>query len=60
MQRVVIPTATILTRNVRETANRLGYQIVMGESVGDALFILIPNGCEITGNNLIETGLSAI
>jgi len=31
------PPYFILNANVRETANRLGYQIVMGESVGDAI-----------------------
>jgi peptidoglycan/xylan/chitin deacetylase (PgdA/CDA1 family) len=34
--RLFRPPYFILTTNVRETANRLGYQIVMGESVGDA------------------------
>jgi len=31
------PPYFILNKNVRETADRLGYQIVMGESVGDAI-----------------------
>ncbi len=31
------PPYFILNAKVRETANRLGYQIVMGESVGDAI-----------------------
>jgi len=31
------PPYLILNSNVRETTNRLGYQIVMGESVGDAI-----------------------
>lgn len=35
--RLFRPPYFILTKNVRETANRLGYQIVMGESVGDAI-----------------------
>ncbi len=34
--RLFRPPYFILTTNVRETAKRLGYQIVMGESVGDA------------------------
>jgi len=35
--RLFRPPYLILTKNVRETANRLGYQIVMGELVGDAI-----------------------
>ena len=31
------PPYMVITKNVRETANRLGYQIIMGESVGDAI-----------------------
>jgi hypothetical protein len=34
--RLFRPPYYILKENVRETANRLGYQTVMGESVGDA------------------------
>ena len=34
--RLFRPPYLTITKNVRETANRLGYQIVMGESVGDA------------------------
>lgn len=34
--RLFRPPYYVLTKNVRETASRLGYQIVMGESVGDA------------------------
>jgi peptidoglycan/xylan/chitin deacetylase (PgdA/CDA1 family) len=33
--RLFRPPYLILTKNVRETANRLGYQLVMGELVGD-------------------------
>jgi len=35
--RLFRPPYFIINKNVRETAKRLGYQIVMGESVGDAL-----------------------
>lgn len=35
--RLFRPPYFILNANVRETANRLGYRIVMGESVGDAI-----------------------
>jgi peptidoglycan-N-acetylglucosamine deacetylase len=35
--RLFRPPYLILNKNVRETANRLGYQIVMGESVGDTI-----------------------
>lgn len=35
--RLFRPPYLILTENVRETANRLGYQLVMGELVGDAI-----------------------
>jgi peptidoglycan/xylan/chitin deacetylase (PgdA/CDA1 family) len=35
--RLFRPPYFVLTANVRETANRLGYQIVMGESVDDAI-----------------------
>jgi peptidoglycan/xylan/chitin deacetylase (PgdA/CDA1 family) len=35
--RLFRPPYFILNANVRETSNRLGYQIVMGESVGDAI-----------------------
>ncbi|MDD5276413.1 MAG: polysaccharide deacetylase family protein [Methylovulum sp.] len=35
--RLFRPPYFILTQNGRETANRLGYQIVMGKSVGDAI-----------------------
>ena len=35
--RLFRPPYLTLNANVRETANRLGYQIVMGESVGDAI-----------------------
>jgi peptidoglycan/xylan/chitin deacetylase (PgdA/CDA1 family) len=35
--RLFRPPYFILNANVRETANRLGYQMVMGESVGDAI-----------------------
>lgn len=34
--RLFRPPYYILTKNVRETSSQLGYQIVMGESVGDA------------------------
>jgi len=34
--RLFRPPYLILTKNVRETANRLGYQLVTGELVGDA------------------------
>ena len=34
-RRLFRPPYFIINKNVRETANRLGYQIVMGESVGD-------------------------
>ena len=34
--RLFRPPYLILTKNVRETANRLGYRIVIGELVGDA------------------------
>jgi len=35
--RLFRPPYLVLNKNVRETANRLGYQIVMGESVGDSI-----------------------
>jgi len=35
--RLFRPPYFILNANVRETANRLGYQIIMGEYVGDAI-----------------------
>ena len=35
--RLFRPPYFILNANVRETASRLGYQIVMGESVSDAI-----------------------
>jgi peptidoglycan/xylan/chitin deacetylase (PgdA/CDA1 family) len=35
--RLFRPPYFILNKNVRETANQLGYRIVMGESVGDAI-----------------------
>jgi len=38
--RLFRPPYFILNANVRETANRLGYQIIMGEYVGDAIPVM--------------------